>query len=232
MVIADNKMTTATGQLPSNQNTFVQALVLWYRPDRRPYPWRESKDLYFVTVCELLLQRTNAEKVLPVVQELFEKFPSADSLANGNSGQVATILRPLGLQKRVCQVINIAQMFAKWGRDGHIVDTQTLMKLPGIGPYSSAAISVLALGRREALIDEHALRILQRVFDLPIHPRRHPTKATKEFATALVPSQAREYNLGLLDLGRLVCRPRRPCCLNCPVTEVCNYALQQRDDHA
>ena len=197
----------------------------WYKPDRRPFPWRGSHDLYYVTICEVLLQRTNAEKVATAAGQLFLKFPEPKDLAHAQEDALMQVLKPLGLPHRIEQVRRIALTFTHAQQNGRDITSDDLSELPGVGPYSLAAVRVLALNQREALIDEHVLRVLRRVFSVHAPPRRHPTKALTAFAERLVPpSQARPYNLAILDLGRLVCRPREPRCSECPVQCVCDYA--------
>ena len=104
-------------QPDSKEAKFVQQIMSWYCVDRYPFPWRNSDDPYYVTVCELLLQRTNVEKVLPVAQELFDLFPTASILANGDRFTIARVLRPLGLYQRVDQLIGIASAFAHLTRE-------------------------------------------------------------------------------------------------------------------
>lgn len=209
----------------SKRKEFSTRLVAWYDENRRPFPWRHSSDPYYVTVCEVLLQRTNAEKVAMAVRELFQRFPEPDDLAGASAAAVAQVLRPLGLPHRVRQVRQIAITFARSRADKRLVGSEELSGLPGVGPYVLAAVRVLALGEREALIDEHVLRVLRRVFSICAPARRHPTKALREFCFSLVPADApKQYNLAILDLGRLVCRPTNPRHGECPVESICDYA--------
>lgn len=204
---------------------FTTALTAWYDPTLRPFKWRDSSDLYFVTVCEVLLQRTNAEKVAAASAELFLRFPQPEDLSVADAGEVAHILQPLGLPRRVGQLQVISRAFAHSRREGRVLSTEELRELPGVGPYVLAATRVLALGEVDAVIDEHVLRIFRRVFSIPAPARRHPTRALIGFARELVPpAKAREYNLAILDLGRLVCRPTNPRCDVCPVRAICDYA--------
>ena len=208
---------------------FSRAMVRWYRSDRRPFPWRESDSLYYVTVCEVLLQRTNAEKVATVTNQLFQKFPEPKDLANAEQAELARILQPLGLPHRIERVRQIALTFTLAREEGREITNDDLNGLPGVGPYSLAAVRVLVLNQHEALIDEHVLRVLRRVFTIHAPPRRHPTKALREFARRLVPpSRAKAYNLAILDLGRLVCRPKEPQCSGCPIRCVCDHAKRSQ----
>ncbi len=209
---------------------FARAVVTWYDPQRRPFPWRYSSDPYYVTICEVLLQRTNAEKVVGVAQELFRRFPSPRSLAVADPEQLRELLRPLGLPARAQWVRQIAAAFVQAEREGRSVGPLDLERLPGVGPYVASAVRVLVFRSDEAVIDEHVLRVLRRVFGVPAPARRHPTRELRRFADSLVPpGQAREYNMGLLDLGRLVCRPTRPRCDTCPVRSSCNRAAAGGD---
>ena len=212
----------------SRLQKFTRALVRWYDPDRRPFPWRQSNDPYYVAVCEILLQRTNAEKVATAVDKLFCAFPEPDDLARASRSGLAQILQPLGLPHRIEQIRQVAFTFATARERETEINADDLSRLPGIGPYSLAAVRVLALDQADALIDEHVLRVLRRVFSVHAPPRRHPTKALRQFAKQLVPPRsAKAYNLAILDLGRLICRPRRPKCPRCPVRRMCDYAAAE-----
>ena len=217
---------------PLRADAFARAVVGWYDPALRPFPWRYSSDPYYVTVCEVLLQRTNAEKVAEVAGELFRRFPSPRHLAVAELEQVEELLRPLGLPARARWLREIAAAFAEAARVGRPMSPLELGRLPGVGPYVASAVRVLVFGSEEAVIDEHVLRILRRVFGVPAPARRHPTRALRDFASRLVPrGKAREYNLALLDLGRLVCRPARPRCGACPVRALCDHAAAGGDTH-
>lgn len=199
----------------------------WYRPERRPFAWRSSRDAFHVTVCEVLLQRTNAEKVAPVSAALLTRYPTARALARAPLTCVKRLLHPLGLPRRAIQLRAIAKAFAVAGASTRPQSDAELQALPGIGPYCSAAIRVLAYGEADALVDEHVLRVFRRVFSVIAPARRHPTAYIRALSKSLVPigaMAAKEYNLGILDLGRLVCRPTDPRCNECPIRGICDYA--------
>jgi A/G-specific adenine glycosylase len=203
-------------------------LTRWYDPARRPFPWRDSSNVFYVTVCEVLLQRTNAEKVALAADELFRRYPTAQEMASADEIELARILQPLGLPRRVRHIQEIARAFASDAPRATPLGPVELAQLPGVGPYVLAAVKVLALGEPDAVIDEHVLRVLRRVFGVHAPARRHPTRALENFARSLVPAaRARSYNLALLDLGRLVCRPNNPKCCECPLRRLCNYARSE-----
>ena len=205
------------GIADSRLEQFSRALVSWFDPDRRPFPWRNSDSLYYVTICEVLLQRTNAEKVAIATGKLFGTFPEPGDLAHAPTDTLVRLLKPLGLPHRIEQVRQIAATFALAQEERRQVTIDTLSRLPGVGPYCLAAARVLALNERAALIDEHVLRVFRRVFSVHAPSRRHPTQTLRDFAVRLVPaSQAKVYSLAILDLGRLVCRPRSPKMLGMP----------------
>lgn len=215
---------------PRKAHIFSRSLLEWYEASRRPFPWRNSSDPYYVTVCEVLLQRTNAEKVVAVARELFRRFPSAHALASAEVEEIKQLILPLGLPRRATQIRAIATAFASAERQHGRLALDELQELPGVGPYVAAAVRVIACGQLDALIDEHVLRVLRRVFSVEAPARRHPNRDLIEFARALVPTHSpKEYNLSLLDLGRLVCRPRKPKCGECPVNAICDYARSGGD---
>lgn len=172
-----------------------------------------------------MLQRTNAEKVALLSERLFQEYPKPEDLAAAPRDHLAALLQPLGLPRRVDHIKAIAAAFSDARAVGHTLHKEELAVLPGIGPYVLAAVTVLGLGESDAVIDEHVLRILRRVFSIHAPERRHPTKALRHFARSLVPpKKSREYNLAILDLGRLICRPTNPKCNDCPVRQTCDYA--------
>lgn len=213
------------GDMTAKMAEFTRAMVGWYQPRRRPFPWRDSTDPYFITICELFLQRTNAEKVEKVALEFFGRCPNPDNLHSANPQEIERILKPLGLPHRIGQVYEIAAAFARMQQEKREVQEEDLRALPGVGPYVASAVKVLALGKSDAVIDEHVLRQFRRVFSLHAPPRRHPRKEIRDFALKLVPEgYAKEYNLAILDNGRLNCRPSKPQCSYCAVRDICDHA--------
>lgn len=211
---------------------FTEALVGWYEPARRPYPWRDSTDPYYVTVCEVFLQRTNAEKVEGVAREFFARFPKPEDVCSGEVQDIERILRPLGLPRRVPQIVEIAAVFADSHARGRDVTEENLRLLPGVGPYTQSALRVMVFGQRDAMVDEHVIRVLRRVFSVPFPPRHYPNRQVREFALGVVSeANPKAYNLALLDLGRLICRKTNPRHDLCPVRAMCDYArFQERQE--
>jgi A/G-specific adenine glycosylase len=210
---------------PTALRRFRRALLRWGTPPRRRFGWRRGQPSAFrVLVTEMLLSRTRAEAVEPVVVRLLRKYPTAAALARAPRADVEAILRPLGLfRKRARLLVACAAALVERHR-GVVPRTQdALLRLPYVGRYCASAVRCFAFGERAAVVDANVARVYRRVFALP-PPPRHLKMAHDLWAVAqrLLPrKQVREFTWALLDLGGAVCKPRTPACHACPVARLC-----------
>ncbi|MBI2188030.1 MAG: A/G-specific adenine glycosylase [Acidobacteria bacterium] len=208
---------------PAARRRFRRALLAWYTIHGRDLPWRQTSDPYHILVSEIMLQQTQVDRVLPKYHEWLDKYPSLDALAAAPEHEVARTWRPLGYNIRPRRLHEIArEAVARYG--GELPsDAETLLSFKGIGAYTAGAIRSFAFGQRAAILDTNVARVLFRVFvgrgDAKAHAMRRHLWAVSE---ALVPrKRVFDFNQALMDLGALVCVPRNPKCLVCPMKKLC-----------
>jgi A/G-specific adenine glycosylase len=189
----------------------VGALLRWYARVKRPLPWRETRDPYALLVSEVMLQQTQAARVVPYYEAFLERFPDPAALAAAPPADVLEAWSGLGYNRRALALQAAAREVAAngWPAD--------LARLPGVGPYTAAAVASFAWDRQTAAVDTNVKRVLERHDGI----RRRP-KALAERAESLVPpGRAATFNQAMMELGATVCRPRVPRCEHCPVGTSC-----------
>jgi len=217
---------TVPAQRETRGETFGSRLLCWFQHNRRSFIWREKPDGWLVLVSEILLKKTRASRVDSFVRGFMEKYPNPKTLALADQDKLEHDLAPLGLQRqRAAHMHALARTLVE-EFNGEIPDTEEeLRTLPGLGEYSRNAVRCFAFGERLPIVDANVVRVLARVFR-PHCSRAEPRRSPEmwEIAWALLPenaSSAVHHNLALLDLGALVCLPRKPRCRCCPLLEVC-----------
>ena len=195
------------------------ALLDWYERVRRPLPWRDTRDPYALLVSEVMLQQTQAARVVPYYEAFLTRFPDARSLADAPAGDVLAAWSGLGYNRRALALQNAARAVA---RDGWPED---LTALPGVGAYTAAAVSSFAWDAQMPAVDTNVRRVIARHDGVERTPR-----ALQERAAELLPTgDAASFNQAMMELGATVCRPRRPTCEGCPVQAGC---ASRGRDHA
>ena len=184
------------------------AILAWYRRNCRELPWRDTQDPYAILVSEVMLQQTQVARVLPRYRAWLERWPDVESLSAAAPAEVIEAWSGLGYNRRAVNLHRCCQAVVELG--GFPRDQAHLRKLPGIGPYTAAAIACFAFGEQVAAPDVNARRVLQRAFGDP--DLRPP------------PGRAYDWNQALFDLGSGVCIARRPRCEVCPLEQRCPSA--------
>jgi A/G-specific adenine glycosylase len=198
-------------------------VLAWFDSTGRDFPWRNSRDPYSVLIAELLLQRTRADLIGPLYREFLDAFPNAAALAAADQQEIDALLRPLGLAKRTSRFVALGLALVERHAGRVPRSRKALLALPGVGPYTANAVLTLAFGRRVPLLDPNIIRLLHRALGLRSERRRPRSDAQLwERVAELLPSRrSREFSLGLLDLGAVICRARRPRCSECPLRSRC-----------
>lgn len=176
----------------------VEALLDWYGRVARDLPWRRTADPYAILVSEVMLQQTQVARVVPRYVAWLERWPTVSALAEAPLGDVLREWVGLGYNRRAVRLWEAARVVA---RDGW---PQDLRDLPGVGPYTAAAVGSFAFGRQEAAVDVNAARVLGR-WGLGV-------------AEDLLPEgRAATFNQATMELGATLCRARSADCAECPV---------------
>ena len=170
-----------------------ELLLAWFGQNGRDLPWRKTRDPYAILVSEVMLQQTQVERVVPRYREWLERWPTAEALAGASPAEVIRAWQGLGYNRRGLNLYRAAQRVAAagWPDD--------LTELPGVGPYTAAAVANFAFGRAELPLDTNVERVMERT--------------GREFSPAA--AQA------LMDLGATVCLARVPRCGVCPLAAGC-----------
>jgi len=203
--------------------SFASELLIWYEQSARELPWRSEQTPYRTWVSEIMLQQTQVDTVIPYFEKWMARFPDIGSLANSSEQEVLSAWEGLGYYKRA-RNLHRAASIVKNEMGGKLPETpKELMQLPGIGPYTAAAIASIVFGVDVAAVDGNIRRVLARLFDVREPARsRESEKIIGAIANENLPQgQASSYNQALMDLGAVICTPKDPNCAGCPVVEHC-----------
>ncbi len=209
-------------------HSFRQRLLSWFDQHRRSLPWRTNPTLYKTVLSEFMLQQTRVETVLPYFERWLERFPDFELLAAASEEEVLKQWEGLGYYSRARNLHRLAKALVA---EGIPRDIEGWRRLPGIGPYSAAAIGSIAQGLPEPVIDGNVIRVFARLeadeteFASPEAARRHFLPSAREL---LDPDRPGAFNEALMELGATLCRKKRPACLLCPVREHCEGAARGR----
>lgn len=204
-------------------NQIAETLIRWFKATSRPLPWRTSYDPYHVWISEIMLQQTQMERGVNYFNRWVAKFPDVAAVAAADEQEVMKLWEGLGYYARARNLHATAKII--YEQFGGVIpcDPEALLSLPGIGPYTAAAISSIAGDVDIPVVDANVLRVFARLFDIEGNIKSGPTKrAIERKAWELLPEgRARVYNQALMDFGGLVCLPRNPQCTACPVADFC-----------
>lgn len=199
-----------------------RALLAWYaRFGRTHLPWRQTRDPYRVLVSEFMLQQTQVERVLPLYEAFVARFPDFAALAAADTADVVRMWRGLGYNSRAIRLHRIAREVAATG--GSLPQERAaLLDLPGIGPYTAAAVRAFAFEADDVALDTNLRRVVHRVMLGLEHPPRASERELDALLRAALPAgSAHDWNSALMDLGATVCTARAPKCLVCPLRDAC-----------
>lgn len=204
----------------------ISALLLrWYDRHRRHLPWRAAPGVvpepYHVWLAEIMLQQTTVATVGPYYQRFLRRWPTLKKLANAALEDVLQEWAGLGYYSRARNLHKCAQVVIQQYSGQFPPTEKELLTLPGIGPYTAAAIAAIAFDQPANVVDGNVERVMSRLFALKTPP---PTlKAlVKKAAAPLVPQKRPgDYAQALMDLGATICTPRNPKCRACPLHAQC-----------
>jgi A/G-specific adenine glycosylase len=204
---------------------FQRALRAWYRAHARPLPWRTAPSLYQTVVSEFMLQQTQVKTVLPYLARWLAALPDFAALARASEAEVLKLWEGLGYYSRARNLHRLAQQVAAWPELRRTA--AEWRELPGVGPYTAAAITSISFGAPAACVDGNVVRILARL-TADATAFRDSASAAKVFtplAEALLPADAPgDHNQAMMELGATVCFRQKPLCLTCPVRGFCAAA--------
>lgn len=209
--------------LLSDNSFFRDSLLEWYDPDRRPMPWKAIADPYQIWLSEIILQQTRVEQGLPYFERFINAYATVKDLAAAEDEAVMKLWEGLGYYSRARNLLKAARMISD-DYDGVFPDTYSgLRALPGVGPYTAAAIASFAFGRQVAVLDGNVFRILARFYNdaTPIDTGKGRKHYQELVDQALGDAEARLFNQAIMDFGALVCTPKKASCSACSLAENC-----------
>lgn len=207
-------------------DALAQQLLAWFDRQARELPWRVPHDQgppdpYRVWLSEVMLQQTRVETVVPYFHRFTERFPDVAALARADIDEILALWSGLGYYRRARQLHAAAQCVVELGEFPGTA--QGLQHLPGIGPYTAAAVASIAFGEAVPVLDGNVERVLSR--RLALSHEIKSSAARKELLTAaqelLDSVRPGDSNQALMEIGATICLPRRPRCLLCPLAEGC-----------
>jgi len=202
---------------------FQKQLRDWYIAHCRPLPWRDTSDPYCIWISEVMLQQTQVKTVTPYYKKFLLRFSNVRQLAGADLQDVLKIWEGLGYYARARNLHKAAKILME--RHGGILPdhAESLRELPGIGEYIASAVSSIAYGKPYAVVDGNVKRVLSRLkmINMPLN-RPASNRIFKDVADRLLDKKdPGRFNQAMMELGALVCTPRRPDCSGCPVEAFC-----------
>ena len=200
-------------------------LLAWYDRHRRRLPWRalpgERSDPYRVWLSEIMLQQTTVKAVGPYFEKFVARWPTVEAMGNASLDDVLRMWAGLGYYSRARNLHACAVMVTR-EHGGAFPDSEDgLRTLPGIGPYTAAAIAAIAFDRRTMPVDGNIERVVSRLFAVEeVLPQAKP-RIQELAATLLGPARAGDSAQALMDLGSTICTPKKPACSLCPFSDDC-----------
>ncbi|MHC4548029.1 MAG: A/G-specific adenine glycosylase [Planctomycetota bacterium] len=190
-------------------------LLAWYRRRRRDLPWRRTGDPYAIWVSEIMLQQTRVAAVVPFYERFLRRFPEVLALARARLDTVLALWSGLGYYRRARHLHAAAKILS---REGFPRTAAAWRRLPGVGPYTAAAVASIAFGEPVAVVDGNVERVLCRLHALT---DRDPRRLRARAQAWLAPRAPGDHNQAVMELGATVCTPRSPACPRCPLRGSC-----------
>lgn len=200
----------------------TEVLRSWFLKNRRPLPWRDAPSAYCVLISEVMLQQTQADRVIGYFSRWMEQFATIDALATAPLETVMKVWEGLGYYSRA-RMLHSAARCIHTHYHGKLPDTyEVLTRIKGVGPYTARAILAFAFHRKCAAVDANVVRVLCRFFLIDEDTSKTKTKKKlQQLADSLLPEKAPwEISEALIELGALHCKPR-PQCIGCPLHNGC-----------
>ena len=208
-------------------NNFSRLIVNWYRLNKRSLPWREELNPYYIWLSEIILQQTKVNQGIPYYFKFLQKYPTIIKLADAEEKEILNDWQGLGYYSRA-RNLHYSAKYIKDKLNGEFPKNyKEILKLKGVGKYTAAAISSFAFNEKKAVVDGNVYRLLSRYFDIetPIDS----SSGIKEFQTLadslINKKNPGEHNQAIMEIGALICKPKKPKCIDCPLSEKCiSYA--------
>jgi A/G-specific adenine glycosylase len=201
---------------------FQRKLRVWYTAHQRKLPWRKTRDPYKIWISEVMLQQTTVQTVTSSYTKWIEDFPDMRTLSKSPLQNVLKAWQGLGYYQRAKNLHKASKIITSTYGGQFPQDYNVLKSLPGFGPYTTAAVLSIAFDKSHLTIDANVRRVLMRLLKFK---QKATSKIDRELHSSFSPFLPHNhmgiFNQSLMELGSLVCRPKNPLCLLCPVSEFC-----------
>ncbi|MEZ5908234.1 MAG: A/G-specific adenine glycosylase [Hyphomicrobiaceae bacterium] len=203
----------------------ASCLLDWYDRERRELPWRahpgEASDPYRVWLSEIMLQQTTVKAVIPYYHRFLSKWPTVADLAAATEDDILAAWAGLGYYSRARNLHRTAKLVVERYGGRFPATERALLELPGVGPYTAAAIASIAFGEVATPVDGNIERVVARLFGVET-PLPEAKPALRQLAATMTPTlRAGDFAQAMMDLGATVCSPKRPSCMMCPLRHAC-----------
>ncbi|MEM9738016.1 MAG: A/G-specific adenine glycosylase [Bacteroidota bacterium] len=214
------------------EGNFATHLLSWYDEHHRFLPWRTTHDPYKIWISEIVLQQTRVAQGMSYYKRIVATFPTVNDLAAASEQEILAIWQGLGYYRRALNLHSCSKKIVQEYNSQFPTSYQSLLKLPGIGPYTAAAIASIAFEERVAVVDGNVHRVLARIFGIRDNIEASATKKKFQiFAHSLLPiKRLGDYNQAVMEFGSLFCTPNKPSCQSCIFQNIC-IANQQSQQH-
>lgn len=197
--------------------------VRWGEQHLRDLPWRRLRDPWAVLVVEVMAQQTQLERVIPRWTAFLDRWPSPDALADAALDELLVFWKGLGYPRRARNLWLASRVITQ---EGFPSTVGALQRLPGVGPYTAAAVASFAFESDVAVVDTNVGRVLARLAGRKLRPSE-----VRQLAHGLVaPGSGWIHNSAMIDIGSTICRPRSPLCESCPLMVCCAWSISGRAD--
>ncbi len=206
-----------------NSVNWPDVLVSWFEEQARDLPWRRNHDPYHVWLSEVMLQQTQVDRVMLYFERWLARFPDIESVAKAPVETILSVWQGLGYYSRARNFQRAARIVVD-EHAGQVPDRyEDLIGLPGVGPYTAGAILAFAFNKPFPTIEANTERVYARLMDIDENLKQRSVikKMQQRLTDWIPPGRARLFNQGLMELGSLVCTPKRPRCPQCPLARVC-----------
>ena len=202
---------------------WVRRLLIWFDLHQRRLPWRDDSQPYHVWLSEVMLQQTQVDTVVPYFERFVQAFPDIATLAAADQQAVLKLWEGLGYYSRARNLHRTARILVSQHGGELPQDAEALSRLPGFGPYTTAAVGSIAFGHPLPVVDGNVLRVFCRFWGIDTDIRQ--PRVRKELQARLTPfiaaADPAAFNQAIMEVGALVCRPRTPRCDACPLQLDC-----------
>jgi len=214
-----------------NNSTITNKILYWYDNNKRSLPWRKKnsqiKREYYTLVSEFMLQQTQVSTVIPYFKKFIKNIPNLKSLANINEKKLLKYWEGLGYYSRVRNLKKTAKIVVSKYKKKLPNTLEELKTLPGVGDYTASAILSIAFNKPFIPLDGNVERIIKRILNLKSKKEISKENIIKKKKFLGISNRSSDYAQALMELGALVCKPKKPLCTKCPIIKNCKSYKKQ-----